>query len=172
MAKKKLVSERIDKLTNSIENAITGEVFDTEFHRLVDTGVKHLVKKDWEFDWSEEIRAEVKEVYKLTIKGNSNIIQGLLSLQVNQDHVFVFLVESAKFNRGKKKIYLGVLGNLFAYACKRSLEEGLGGFVAYEAKTNLVEHFIEELEAIQIGKQRMYIGNPQAIKLIERYFNS
>lgn len=171
MAKKKLVSERIDKLTNSIENATTREVFDTEFHRLGDKEVKNLVKKDWEFNWSEETRTEEdKEVYKLTIKGNPIIIQGLISLKVKKDHVFVFLLESAKFNRGEKKMYLGVLGNLFAFACKRSFDEGLGGFVAFEAKTKLIQHFKEELGAVQVGALRMVIDNTQADKLIMRYF--
>jgi hypothetical protein len=89
---------------------------------------------------------------------------------VETDHVFVFLLESAKFNKGKSKMYLGVLGNLFAFACKRSFDRVLGGFVAFVAKTKLVQHFKEELGAIQTSKQRMYIGNPQAIKLIEQYF--
>ena len=34
MASKKHVDIEIDKLTNSIENVITGEVFETEFNRV------------------------------------------------------------------------------------------------------------------------------------------
>ena len=40
----------IDKLTNSIENAITGEVFDTEIVRLLPTDAKLITKSSWQFD--------------------------------------------------------------------------------------------------------------------------
>lgn len=167
---KKEVSEKIDKLTNSIENAITGDVLQTEFHRIAKSDLRQIKAKEWVFDWHEEVVIAGREVYKVTIKGNRELIQGLISLKVETDHVFVFLLESAKFNKGKSKMYLGVLGNLFAFACKHSFDKGLGGFVAFVAKTKLVQHFKEELGAIQTSKQRMYIGNPQAIKLIEQYF--
>ena len=32
-----------------------------------------------------------KEIYKLTIVNNSNIIQGLLSISIEQEHVFINL---------------------------------------------------------------------------------
>jgi hypothetical protein len=60
----------------------------------------------------------------MTTVENKNIIQGLISLSVNEEFVFVNLVENAKFNRGKKKIYVGVGGNLFAFACLKSKEFG------------------------------------------------
>ena len=37
----------IDKLTNSIENTLTGEVFDTEIVRLKGTDLKQIKKIDW-----------------------------------------------------------------------------------------------------------------------------
>jgi hypothetical protein len=172
LGKKKLVSEKIDKLTNSIENAITGDVLQTEFHRIRKADLRQINPKDWEFDWHEEFAIDGNEVYKLTTKGNIDVIQGLISLRVEPDHVFVSLVESAKFNKRKSKMYLGVLGNLFAFACKGSFDDGLGGFVAFIAKTNLVEHFKEEIGAIQIGRQRMVIENLLAARLIEQYFKS
>ena len=56
----------IDKLTNSIENSITGEVFDTEVVQLTEKILKQIKKTDWQFDWSKEIKDKTKEVYKLT----------------------------------------------------------------------------------------------------------
>jgi hypothetical protein len=50
----------------------------------------------------------------------SGIIQGLMSVSDYGDHFYLHLVESAPFNLGKKKLYQGVPGNLFAFACKRS----------------------------------------------------
>ena len=57
---------------------------------------------------------QTREVFKLTITNNSDIIQGLLSLSLEPDHVYMHLLENAPFNIGQKKLYEGVAGNLFA----------------------------------------------------------
>ena len=93
----------IDKLTNSIENALTGEVFDTEVARLSIVDAKQIKKSNWQFNWHKELKDNTKEVYKLTTVNNPTIIQGLLSIQDKQDHIFMHLIESAKFNKGKVK---------------------------------------------------------------------
>ena len=41
-----------------------------------------------------------KTIYKLVIVDNTQIIQGLISLQDRSDHVFMSLIESNKFNKG------------------------------------------------------------------------
>ena len=65
----------IDKLTNSIENTLTGEVFDTEIDRLVSADAKQIKKSDWQFDWLQELKDKTKEIYKLTTVNNPTIIQ-------------------------------------------------------------------------------------------------
>jgi hypothetical protein len=45
------------------------------------------------------------------------------------------LIESAPFNIGKGKKYLGAPCNLVAYGCKLSKEYGFDGVVAFDAKT-------------------------------------
>jgi hypothetical protein len=112
----------VDKLTNSIENAISGEVFETEI-TLVEKS-KQVKKTEWYFDWQAEIKRDTCCVYKLTTITNPLIIQGLISLDDRGDHIFLHLIESAKFNKGHRKLYKGVAGNLVAFACKRSFEEG------------------------------------------------
>ena len=106
----------IDKLTNSIENTSTGEVFDTEIVKLTGKAIKQIKKNEWQFDWHSELKDKTKEVYKLTTLNNPTIIQGLVSLEDKQDHIFMHLIESARFNKGKNKIYFGVPGNLVAFA--------------------------------------------------------
>ena len=169
---KREVSEKIDRLTNSIVNTITGDVLQTEFHRIREADIRQIRIKEWVFDWYEEIKAKKNKVYKLTIKENEEIIQGLVSLSIEDKFVFIHLVESAKFNRGKSKMYLGVLGNMFAFACKKSKEEGFAGFVVFMAKTALTEHYQKTLGAQFINSQRMFIDNNNADKLIEQYFKS
>ena len=103
----------IDGLTNSIENAISGDSFSTEIFELIKADLKNVTKKNgWLFSWSSEHKLTDRKVYKLTIKDNPDIIQGLVSVSDYQDHFYVHLIESAPFNKGKKKLYKGVPGNL------------------------------------------------------------
>ena len=162
----------IDKLTNSIENTLTGEVFDTEIVRLIGTDAKQIRKKDWQFDWLQELKDKTKEIYKLTTVNNPTIIQGLVSIEDNQDHVFMHLIESAKFNKGKGKVYFGVPGNLVAYACKISVDKGFEGFLAFDAKSALIKHYQESLHATHFRGLRMFVEPNAAIKLISQYFKS
>jgi hypothetical protein len=60
----------IDKLTNSIENISTGEVFDTEIVKLTGKDVNQINEKDWQFDWINEIKDKSKAVFKLTTVNN------------------------------------------------------------------------------------------------------
>lgn len=162
----------IDKLTNSIENSSTGEVFDTEIVRLSLNDSKQVKKADWQFDWSKELKDKTKEVYKLTTVNNPVIIQGLLSIEDKRDHIFMHLIESSKFNKGKRKVYLGVPGNLVAYACKVSVDKGYEGFLAFDAKSTLIKHYEETLYATHFRGQRMFIETSAALRLIAQYFKS
>jgi len=40
----------VDKLTNSIENILTGEVFDTEITRMTIDDRKQIKKTEWQFN--------------------------------------------------------------------------------------------------------------------------
>lgn len=163
----------IDKLTNSIQNTISGDSFQTEVSRLTNKDVKHITKKNgWSFNWKIELANDAKEIYKLTIINNSDIIQGVLSLSIEPNHVFINLLESAPFNVGQKKLYEGVAGNLVAYACKVSFQHGFDGYVAFKAKTKLISHYENTLNANHIGGQRMILANLAARILVEKYFKT
>ncbi len=162
----------IDKLTNSIENTSTGEVFDTEIVRLTNVDIKQIKKGEWQFDWHKELKDKTKEVYKLTTVNNPTIIQGLISIEDKQDHIFMHLIESSKFNKGKSKIYIGVPGNLVAYACKVSVDKGYEGFLAFDAKSALIRHYEQTLHATHFRGLRMFIETSAALRLISQYFKS
>ena len=163
----------IDKLTDSILNTISGDSFQTEVSRLTSIDLKNITKKNnWNFDWKSEFIDIQKEVYKLTIVNNSKIIQGLLSITIEQDYIYINLLESAPFNIGKNKLYEGVAGNLVAFACKVSFQKGYDGFVAFTAKTNLIKHYEESLGAIHFKNQRMIIETEASKKLVKKYFKS
>lgn len=161
----------IDKLTNSIENAISGDSFATEIHPLTKDDLKTVRKGNgWKFDWKYEFQESDRTVYKLSIVGNISIIQGLISISDYNDHCFINLIESAPFNYGKRKLYVGVPGNLVAFACKESWDKGNEGFVAFTAKTKLIEHYQKTLGAINVGGHKMIIFPEAALKLINQYF--
>ena len=162
----------IDKLTHSIENVITGDIFPTEILPLSKLDLIHLTKENgWKFDWKKEYMQSNKDVFKLTIFWNPNVIQGLISVAPEQGYLEMYLIESAPFNYGNNKLHYGVAGNLVAFACKRSFELGFDGFVAFTAKTTLIDHYIKTLGAVQIGGQRMAIEEKQALDLVKKYFN-
>jgi hypothetical protein len=94
----------IDKLTNSIENIITGDSFQTEVSLVDKNDLKSITKKNgWLFNWKSEYKQPDRDVYKLTIEGNPDVIQGLISITEREDHVYMHLIESAPFNLGRKK---------------------------------------------------------------------
>ncbi len=163
----------IDELTNSIKNVISGDSFSTDISRITKADLRIITKKDgWLFDWKLELKHPERDVYKLTIVNNQTIIQGLISLEVKPDHVFMHLVESAPFNKGKTKLYSGVPGNLVAFACKLSFQRGHEGNIAFISKTQLIDHYTVSLGAIHVGGRLMIIDSTAALKLINRYFSN
>ena len=79
----------------------------------------------------------------------------MLCLEDKNDHIFIHLVESANFNKGTNKIYFGVAGNLFAFACKVSFEKGYEGYVAFDSKSVLNEHYKKKLGATHYNGNRL-----------------
>ena len=163
----------VDKLTNSIENVVTGDSFATDVSLLSPNDLKSVSKsKGWLFDWRREFREPVKDVYKLTIVNNSSIVQGLISLEVKADHVYMHLIESAPFNKGQNKMYSGVPGNLVAFACKLSFQRGHEGNVSFLSKSTLIDHYEKTLGAFHFGGRVMIIETQAALKLINKYFQT
>jgi hypothetical protein len=172
MTKKvQLIDIEIDRLTNSIENAISGDSFETEVSLVSKEELRPIKKGNgWQFDWKYEFEQPDRKVYKLTIVGNPKIIQGLISISDYKDHFYMYLIESAPFNKGKSKLYVGVPGNLVAFICKVSWDKGYEGIISFLSKTRLVEHYERMLGAVHVGGHKMIIFPDQALKLIKKYF--
>lgn len=67
----------IDKLTNSIENVITGDSFQTDVSLVDNNDLKSITKENgWLFNWKTEFKQPDRDIYKLTIVGNREIVQG------------------------------------------------------------------------------------------------
>jgi hypothetical protein len=170
MAKKAGLDFTVDELTNSIRRASSGESFDTNVSSLLKSDIKFVTKnKGWLFNWKYEFQQTGRQTYKLTIADNS-LIQGLISLEVKSDHIYMHLVEIARSMKGKLKEYAGVAGNLVAFACKLSIELGHEGNVAFVSKTQLIEHYETTLGAFHFGGRLMIIEPSAALKLANQYF--
>lgn len=168
-----LLDFEIDKLTDSILNRISGDSFETQVALLKAQELKEVIRtKGWNFNWRSELAHNDREVYKLTISSSPHIIQGLTSLTIKPDHVYLNLLENAPFNIGKDKLYEGVAGNLVAFACKLSFQRGGQGFVSFQAKTKLVDHYVKTLGAYHFGGNLMVIDSITAQKLTDKYFKS
>jgi hypothetical protein len=150
----------IDKITNSIEQVTTGMVFRTDIIPVAGEEIKRVHKKDgWSFNWKSEYKNLAHQLYKLVLEGGTEI-RGLISLEPKTEQLYIemHLIESAPHNQGGRKQFAGVAANMVAFACKMSFDSGFDGFVAFTAKTKLVNHYIETLGAQLIyGYNRMGI---------------
>ena len=169
-----LLDIEIDELTNSIKHIATGESFDTV---LVPITLKDLAgvrkkKGEWQFNWRKEIRKEDATVYKLTTVDQPDIIQGLVSITDRGDHFYLNLAESAPHNFGPQKQHDGVGGNMFAFCCKLSNDNGQDGIIAFQAKTRLIRHYTDKMGAVHLGNQNMIIYPEEALFLIDKYFKT
>jgi hypothetical protein len=161
----------IDKLTHSLENAQTGESYETEVLPLLRGDMNQILKKNgWQFDWNVELKNPAKSVFKLVMLQQLDVIQGLVSTSKEDGYVMMNLIESAPANFGKNKKYYGVAGNLVAFVCRLSKEYGFDGEILFFSKTKLIEHYEKTLGAVHIGGHRMIIYEQEAQRLIKKYF--
>ena len=173
MPNQQYIDIEIDKLTNSIKNVRTGDSFPTDVLLVSSTDLKGVTKKaGWLFNWKAESKQSDRDVYKLTITNNLSVIQGLVSLTERNDHVYMHLIESTSFDKGKDKVYSGVPDNLVAFAAKLSFHRGFEGYISFLSKTTLVDHYIKTLEASHVGGNVMVTNTKASLKLIDKYFKN
>ena len=159
----------IDELTPCLKDSKTGEILNTDFSaiKISKAKARSMMKDGWKFDWSKPFQ-EGFEVFQLNIK-DSKAVEGLISLKNEDGFTFIGIVESAPSNFGANGKYTGVGGHLFAIACQHSFKNGNDGYVAFDAKTDLVDYYKEMFNAKNITEQRMYLDTDAALKLLEIY---
>jgi len=161
----------IDKITESIEDSSTGEVYKTLVLPVTQADLKEVTKKNgWNFEWKSEYLQSGHKLYKLVTVNEPNIIHGLVLFEKDNGFMYMHLIETAPFNFGKSKKYLGVVPNMIAYVCKTSMEHGFDGVLCFEPKTALISHYEKTLGAVLISKNRMAIFEDRAMFYISKYF--
>ena len=161
----------IDILSESVVEVLTGKIFKTHVSKASIEFMNKIHKKNgWKFNWKKEAKLHNRNIFKLTLKSKRLILLGLLCIETKEDHIHIHLVENSPDNVGRLKIYHGIGGNLFAFACKFSLESGFDGVVSFYAKTKLIEHYSVTLGAILISNNKMIIPERNAYLLVCKYF--
>lgn len=164
-----LIDVEIDGLTHSIIEVATDESLSTTIAWWKQLKASQRKLSGWAFDWKEEVKLD-RMVAGLCIE-REPVVQGLIAMEPMSDHMLIHLVESAPHNVGRGKRYVGVPGNLFAFACMHSRQYGFDGAASFFAKTKLIDHYQATLGAIRVGSsQRMIILEDAADRLIELYF--
>jgi len=128
---------------------------------------KVMTKGNFFFDWKLE---KDFKVYKLVLV-ESNEILGLMSL----DHVEtetrfeIKLLAVSRQNRGHKKSYEGIAGNLIAFACREALKfYGEEAFISLLPKTRLRVHYMLNYNMREIGSQ-LFLHQGTMRELLKKY---
>jgi len=167
----RMVCVEVDVLTSSVIEVSSGLTFETDATKIDNQFIKDIHKKNgWKFNWKREFKTPHREIFKLTLKKNKNVLLGMISLEMKFDHIHLHLVESSPPNIGKQKEFLGIGGNLFAFACKVSKDCGFEGNISFIAKTNLIQYYSINLDAQHLGNGKMIIKEYSATTLINKYF--
>lgn len=156
----------IDELTDCLVERNTNKILATEYRKRI-TPITIKEFKGWKFDWSKTEKKGYN-IYELFLK-DDDVVQGRISLKIDGGVADVDIVESAPHNYSHKGKYVGVGGHMFAIACQCSLEAGCDGVVAFISKSNLVEHYKIELNAVEIMPRRMVIFEEAAQILLDKY---
>lgn len=134
-------------------------------------------KKDgWRFNWKDECKKSDRNVFYLRTCTEDRRVQGLISATplFDEKYIFLHLIENAPHNMGPGKQYDFVPACLIAYMCKASFDLGMEGYVAFVAKSALIDHYIRKYGAEMINQKqnRMCITSWSAIKLVNLYIKN
>lgn len=125
----------------NIINTSTGEKHSVNILPVEIDEFKTLRKDRYFFDWKIE---KNQEVYKLQIKGSSDIL-GLVSIErIPQEwRIHIRLLTVSKENKGNDKKYDKIAGNLIVYVAKIAIREfGELACVSLRSKSQIAQHYI------------------------------
>jgi hypothetical protein len=148
-----------------IERA-NGKEHKVKIEPLADKDYGKITKSRCFFDWRTE---KENQVFKITFEGSDGIL-GLISLIEHTDkRVQINLLAVSKENRGKKKIYEGIAGNLIAWACREAVKQfGEDACVSLISKTKLVKYYMKEYGMIKAG-QSLFLSDEPLLIILEKY---
>ncbi len=153
-----------------IKEVSTGKDFQTEIIPVEKSDYKSLVKSRYFFDWKQE---QNEEVYKLVIKGENSIL-GLISLEraPAEWRIHIRLLTVSKENKGSKKKFDNIAGNLITHAAKIAIAEyGELACISLKPKTGIAQHYIHTYK-MNITGVTLSLEVPEILDLINLYDNN
>ena len=167
----------IDEITPCLKDNQSNTYVDTDYEiidHISSSTALHMRKYEkWEFDWSDPDLDDCS-IYALFVKGTKQT-QGLIACREYKNqkqtkgYIEVALAEANPKNVGKDGKYKGVGAHLFSIASRLSLDLGYDGYVTFISKTNLVQHYIDELHAEVLFGSNMQLGTEASKRLVEIY---
>ncbi|MDO3413177.1 hypothetical protein QWJ34_25725 [Saccharibacillus sp. CPCC 101409] len=140
---------------------------------LPEAKLLHQIGWERNFNWADVITDIRKGPPQKLIAINDNRIHGAISYRIDEGFVFIDLLESSPLNRRfitPNREFTNVADILIGQACLISANSGFGGYVAFDAKTDLVSYYRKRFGAKSIGSQRMFINEDSALDLIALYY--
>lgn len=167
----------IDGITPCLKDNKSGAYVDTSYeeigHMSSMTALQMQKYEKWKFDWSSADLDDCS-IYALYVKGTKQT-QGLLACREYKNqkqtkgYIEVVLAEANPKNVGKEGNYKGVGAHLFSIASRLSFDKGYDGYVTFTSKTNLVQHYIDELQAEVLFGTKMQLNTEASKRLVEIY---
>jgi len=134
---------------------------------IVLSTARQLKKDGWNFDWDKSFGAISQKIAYL----ENEKIQGLVEFEEVPSSLYniIYRIELAPENIGKHKKIDNIAGTLFAYVAKDSLDAGFEGFVVFDSKTILINHYVEKYGARILFGNRLYFDTKASKALIKKY---
>ena len=159
--------KKIYKLYNAITLNTSGEKVDILASSVT---ARELRKHKHHFQFDFISIAKDFSIYKIYLENQPDIIQGLVAFRTQAGFLDCANMEINEFNKHGIALYSGVGKSMVALCCKVSLDEGMDGYISFEAKNRLIPYY-QRLGAQRIGNsKRMFIDDTAARKLISLYF--
>lgn len=151
----------------NIKEVSTGKVFQIEILPVEKADFKSLTKGRYFFNWKDE---ENEELYKLVLKGE-NAILGLISIEriPSEWRVHIRLLTVSIENKGAKKIFDKIAGNLITHAAKIAVAEyGELACISLRPKSEIARHYIDKYK-MNVTGLTLSLEVPEIIDLINLY---
>jgi len=145
----------------------TGKIYPIEILPVKSIDYKSLSKARYFFDWREEREAET---YKLTIKGEHDIL-GLVSLEriPAEWRIHIRLLTVSEENRGNKKVFENIAGNLIAEVSKMAVAQfGKFACVSLRPKSSIAQHYVTKYK-MNVTGLTLSLEVPEILDLINEY---
>ncbi|MEZ5039936.1 MAG: hypothetical protein R2828_08590 [Saprospiraceae bacterium] len=155
-----------------LEEVASGEMIEALISKASSNEMP-LRKDGWQFTWRQLSKTEGVDFYKLTKLGTPKEIEGILMLTLlNEEMFYMNNIEVAPHNYGSKGKYANVAGNLLAFACYKSFEQGKNyylGYLSFDSKTSLINLYQEKYGATLAMGQKMFFDPEAGKKLMKKY---